>query len=113
MTASDTPQRRRPRPKSGKQSVSNGEIIQAETPGDVAALAASLFDEIASRAIGKRGVFRAALAGGTTPLAMYRLIAERRLDLDWQHVHLFLSDERCAPDGSADRNDRAVREALV
>ena len=89
------------------------EIIQAETPADVAALAASLFDEISMRALTKRKVFHVALAGGTTPLAMYRLLADPRFEIDWHDIHVYMGDERCLPEGDPERNDRAAREALI
>lgn len=52
----------------------------------------------AKRAILKRGRFAVALSGGSTPKAIYELLAEKA-DLDWSKVWLFWSDERAvSPD---------------
>jgi 6-phosphogluconolactonase len=51
------------------------------------------------RAVRERGVFNMALAGGTTPMALYQGLgsgktAGSRL---WHHTHLFWGDERAVP----------------
>ena len=40
-----------------------------------------------------------ALSGGSTPGALYRLLAEEpyRTHIPWSQVHLFWADERCVP----------------
>lgn len=55
---------------------------------------------------------RLALAGGSTPIACYRLLAERR-DLPWGRVHAFFSDERCVPPDHRDSNYGAAFESLL
>jgi len=71
---------------------------------DLAALAraaATHFVDIAQSSIALNGRFSVALSGGTTPEQMFRLLAapEFYSQIDWKHVHLFWSDERCvAPD---------------
>lgn len=52
-----------------------------------------------------------ALAGGTTPRRAYELLAE--VDGSWKHVHLWLGDERCVPEGDPQSNARMVRESLL
>ncbi len=56
------------------------------------------------RAVRERGVFNLALAGGTTPMALYQTLGTGRAagaDL-WRHTHLFWGDERAvAPDDPA------------
>lgn len=84
---------------------------------DAAALsrAAGLaFVGCAQRAVADTGRFVVALAGGTTPRLLYRLLAtEFRLDVPWQDVHLFWSDERyVSPDDSAS-NFGMVRRTLL
>jgi 6-phosphogluconolactonase len=51
-----------------------------------------------------------ALAGGTT----FRLTYERLAQIEgsWKHVHLWLGDERCVPDGDPESNAQMVRESL-
>lgn len=50
-------------------------------------------------AIAARGRFTIALAGGSTPAALYRLLAApSNVDrLDWRHTEVFFGDERCVP----------------
>ena len=67
--------------------------------------------ELAAQAIAARGVFHVALAGGETPRRCYRKL--RDLAIDWQHVHMYLGDERCLPSGDTMRNDSMVRETLL
>lgn len=51
-----------------------------------------------------------ALAGGTTPRRAYELLAD--IEGSWQHVHLWLGDERCVPHDHPQSNARMVRESL-
>jgi 6-phosphogluconolactonase len=58
--------------------------------------------------------FALALAGGSTPRLLYRLLAtEFRERVPWSRVHLFWSDERYVPRDHPDSNYRMVREALL
>jgi len=61
----------------------------------------------ASRAIGARGVFHIVLAGGNTPRAVYRELVH--LDTDWARWQVWFGDERCLPEGDAQRNDSMAR----
>jgi len=72
---------------------------------------AELFIETAADAIRARGRFAAALAGGSTPRALYERLS--RMPLDWQNIHLFWGDERCVPPGHADSNYRMTAESLL
>ena len=76
---------------------------------------AELFALRAVEAVGERGRFHAALAGGTTPLAAYRrLAASPWADLvPWGSVELWFGDERCVGECDCERNDAAAREALL
>ncbi len=51
-----------------------------------------------------------ALAGGGTPRRTYELLAD--IEAAWNHVHLWLGDERCVPPDHPDSNARMVRESL-
>jgi 6-phosphogluconolactonase len=55
--------------------------------------------------------FRIALAGGSTPRAVYERLAG--LDLDWPSWHVWWSDERLVPPEHPDSNERMAREALL
>jgi 6-phosphogluconolactonase len=78
-------------------------------PGDAPATiayAAAHFIETARKAISERGVFTVALSGGSTPKAIYELLAasESSAQIDWSKVKLFWSDERCVPPDSPESN---------
>ncbi len=70
------------------------------------------FVALCHHAVAARGRFTVALAGGSTPLAGYRRLRERR-DLPWERVWVTWGDERDVPDDHPDRNARAAREALL
>ena len=76
----------------------------------VAALAAALAAE-ANAAIAARGVFHLVLAGGTTPLNLYRALADRRAgDAYWQ---VWYGDERCLPAGHPECNSVMAEAAWL
>jgi 6-phosphogluconolactonase len=91
------------------------EVLAFGTADDVADAAAFLFVNLAAKSVGERGVFFVALAGGTTPLACYRLLAAPLISskVNWEKTHVFWSDERCVPEGDKDRNDEAAMDALL
>ena len=62
--------------------------------------------------VAAHGRFLVALAGGSTPLPMYRALAGRP-DLPWQHTRVFWGDERFVPSGDPDSNAGAAFEALL
>lgn len=74
-----------------------------------AALSAVL--EAARAALDERGEFHLALAGGSTPKALYHALAERELDHSAWVLHF--GDERCVPPDDAHSNYRMVREAWL
>jgi len=75
---------------------------------DIARLAADRIGEAAARAIAERGRFSLVLAGGTTPLQAYRLLATTQQD--WSHWDLYYGDERCLPANHAQRNSHMVEQ---
>jgi 6-phosphogluconolactonase len=76
----------------------------------VPALAEALCAEAAA-AIAARGVFHLVLAGGSTPLALYRNLAERQVgDADW---HVWYGDERCLPADHPERNSIMAEAAWL
>jgi 6-phosphogluconolactonase len=85
------------------------------TADDVADAAVFLFVTLAAKAVAERGEFFCSLAGGTTPLSSYRILAAPLISskVDWQRTHIFWGDERCVPEGSTDRNDEAALDALL
>jgi len=84
--------------------------VFADADALVAALAAALCAE-AETAIAARGVFHLVLAGGTTPLALYRELAARQAgDARW---HVWYGDERCLPADHPERNSRMAEAAWL
>jgi 6-phosphogluconolactonase len=84
-------------------------------PAALAAAVARLFASSAMAAVRERGIFRAALAGGSTPRAAYALLATPMWQsrVPWDHSELFFGDERMVPAAHAESNYRMVREALL
>lgn len=80
--------------------------IQFDQSHDVAKAAADTIEEHARHAIQLRGEFKLVLAGGTTPLACYQLLAQR--ELEWDKWKLFYGDERCLPLHDSERNHQMV-----
>lgn len=85
---------------------------------DAAALtraAAEVFAGAAQQAVQQRGNFTVALSGGSTPKALYCLLAtdaELRSRVPWQQTYFFFGDERHVPPDHADSNYRAAHEAM-
>ncbi len=80
---------------------------------DVEAVARHAANQIAGRigdARRERRDVHIALAGGRTPERAYELLAG--IEGSWKHVHLWLGDERCVPDGHPDSNAQMVRDSL-
>lgn len=77
--------------------------------------AAEFFVSAAARSIHARGSFNVALAGGSTPRALYANLAADpfKTQVDWPNVHLFWGDERCVPPDHPDSNYRMARETLI
>jgi 6-phosphogluconolactonase len=81
----------------------------------LARAAAEQFVTLAGEAIANRGRFTVALAGGSTPVAAYLVLATGPFAtrVAWSHVHVFWGDERCVPPGHADSNYCVARQALL
>jgi 6-phosphogluconolactonase len=85
---------------------------------DTAALSRAVAERVAARAadaIAKRSRFTLALAGGSTPVAAYRLLAGAEFAgrIDWSRVLVFWGDERCVEPDAPQSNYRMAREALL
>lgn len=67
------------------------------------------------QALSGASTFRLALAGGSTPRALYALLAGPALarTLDWRRVSVFFGDERCVPPDHPDSNFRMANETLI
>ena len=88
--------------------------------GDAAALyreAAAEFTRIVAEAAGGAGACSVALAGGSTPRGLYRLLADRNepfyARLPWDRIHFFFGDERQVPPDHEASNYRMARDAML
>ncbi len=75
----------------------------------IARRAAQEFVQSATSAVSERGSFRIALAGGSTPKALYSLLvgdAGLRAQLPWDKMHLYFGDERSVGPDHPDSNFR-------
>lgn len=87
--------------------------VFAEATG-LAEAAARAFAECARAAVARRGRFLVVLAGGQTPLLLYRRLAElHRSDVPWAQAHVLWGDERCVPPDHPASNYGAARAALL
>jgi 6-phosphogluconolactonase len=73
---------------------------------------ATLLEWTIRDAVLARGSCRIVLAGGRTPAAVYRALAQRP-DMPWQAVDAYIGDERCVPPTHADSNYRMIAETLL
>jgi 6-phosphogluconolactonase len=90
-------------------------VLLANTVDEARALAAQLVASVACEAVAHRGQFTLALAGGTTPQPLYKLLATppQSDNIPWQQTHIFLGDERDVPADHADSNFRMIQETLL
>lgn len=81
---------------------------------DAEAVARHTADAMAWRIADARHVGREvhiAVAGGRTPKRSYELLG--LIEGSWDHVHIWLCDERCVPHDDERSNARMVRESLI
>jgi 6-phosphogluconolactonase len=91
------------------------EIVVCRDLEDVSLRAAALFIQLADQRISSAGRFAVALSGGSTPRALYALLASDQFQpqVPWPQVHVFWGDERCVPPDHSESNYRMAREALL
>lgn len=77
--------------------------------------AATVFVDACQRAVKERGVFRVAVAGGSTPKTLYSLLVAEpfRSQLPFDKMQLFFGDDRHVPPDHPDSNYRMVSENFI
>ncbi|TXH33660.1 MAG: 6-phosphogluconolactonase [Rhodospirillaceae bacterium] len=82
---------------------------------DPASLARRAADWITAAALATDGPFRVSLSGGSTPKALYALLAsdEFRGRFPWPRVSWYWGDERFVPHDHPESNYRMTREAML
>jgi 6-phosphogluconolactonase len=91
------------------------EIKVLPDPQALATEAAARVARAAREHIALAGRFSIGLSGGSTPRAMFELMAAGASDLgiDWPKVQVFFVDERCVPPDHVQSNYRMARETLL
>ena len=84
-------------------------VVATDLPSLIAKAAAHI-REAAAGAIAARGRFRIALAGGSTPRALYPTLVQ---GIDWARTTVFFGDERAVPPDDPQSNYRMARETLL
>jgi 6-phosphogluconolactonase len=82
---------------------------------DLSLWAAERFASLAGHAIQTSGKFTVALSGGSTPKALYEVLARAPFGerIDWNGVYFFWGDERFVPLDHRDSNYRMAQETLL
>ncbi|MDY7001317.1 MAG: 6-phosphogluconolactonase [Thermodesulfobacteriota bacterium] len=70
-----------------------------------------ILDEALS-CVREKGLFSLVLAGGSTPIGAYELLA-REQDMPWEKTHVFFGDERCVPPDDPRSNFLMAEKALL
>lgn len=83
----------------------------------LASAAARNFAETIERAVGKRGIARVAISGGSTPQAAFKLLADPSQPfantIPWDKVQLYWVDERCVPPSHPESNYGVCKSLLL
>jgi 6-phosphogluconolactonase len=88
---------------------------RVETFADPPALARHVAEWMTSAALEAEGVFRVSLSGGSTPRALFALLASDPFvgRFPWPRVVWYWGDERFVPHDHPDSNYRMTREAML
>ena len=91
------------------------EIVVAAGPDEAAAEAAERIAAALIAAIERRGRADFCTTGGSTPIPIYRLLAQSPLvdSIPWQHVHIWWGDDRFVPRGHPESNVTSLDDVLL
>ena len=93
---------------------SSFEIRKLTTPQELFAAAADEVLRAANEAVDDRGRFTIALSGGSTPKALFNLLATNaRTALPWDRTFFFWGDERHVPPTDPESNFRMADETML
>jgi 6-phosphogluconolactonase len=94
---------------------SHGRVRICRDPEELALKAARRFARLADQYVVGCGRFTVALSGGSTPRAMFSLLAEHPFadTVPWSSIYFFWGDERCVPPDHPDSNYRMAKETLL
>jgi 6-phosphogluconolactonase len=102
-------------------SAASGATVEREVrilpdAASIAKRAAQQFVQAATAAVKEKGSFAVALAGGSTPKALYGLLVNDpalRSQVPWEKMHFFFGDERNVAPDHPDSNFRMASEAMI
>ncbi|MGH9767967.1 MAG: 6-phosphogluconolactonase [Blastocatellia bacterium] len=91
------------------------EVLICADGAELARESARRFAELAEVFTNDVGRFTVALSGGSTPKAMFQILAEKPFadSLPWPLFYFFWGDERCVPPDHPDSNFRMAYEPLL
>jgi 6-phosphogluconolactonase len=94
---------------------SNAQVRVYRDPEELALKAARHFARLADQYVIGCGRFTVALSGGSTPRAMFSVLAAAPFleTVPWSSICFFWGDERCVPPDHSDSNYRMTSEALL
>jgi 6-phosphogluconolactonase len=92
--------------------LSGPEILIRDDPDSFTGAAVDWIAAGLGAAIGERGRASLALAGGRTPVPVYRALAGRA-GIDWSRVEVYFGDERAVPPEDPESNFGMARETLL
>jgi 6-phosphogluconolactonase len=94
---------------------SHAQVRVYRDPEELALKAARRFARLADQYVIGCGRFTVALSGGSTPKAMFSVLAAGPfLDtVPWSSIYFFWGDERCVPPDHSDSNYRMTNEVLL
>jgi 6-phosphogluconolactonase len=92
-----------------------GKLVVVADDDALARAVAAYFIATALDALAARGRFDVALSGGSTPKAVYALLAAPLAvaALAWPRVRFFFGDERCVPPDDPESNYKTARDGLL
>lgn len=95
--------------------VERGIIKLCAAAGELTQTLAQRFVQIAQESARQRGRFMVALSGGSTPKALFELLAQAEFAnrISWHDTHIFWGDERCVPHQSDQSNYKMANEAFL
>ena len=87
-------------------------VVIYDDAGALALVAADRIRAALDAAVQEHGVAHFAVSGGSSPVATYRLLADRQ-DIPWSAVHLWWVDERLVPPDHLESNTALVLDTLL
>jgi 6-phosphogluconolactonase len=93
----------------------NNKITHFENAEILAKATADYFVQLSEKAISAKGKFTVALSGGSTPAALFALLAtdEYASKINWKNMYVFWGDERCVALDSEDNNAYNAKNILL